>query len=84
MKGYQFFHNLSARLLIAALFLIPILTGFASPAAAAGGNPGVVYTQSNAASGNQVLAYTRAADGALSFQGAYGTGGLGSGAGPRL
>ena len=81
MKGFQFVHNLTARLLLAALFLIPVLTGFATPAAAAGGNPGVVYTLSNAASGNQVLAYNRAADGALSFQGAYDTGGLGSGAG---
>jgi 6-phosphogluconolactonase len=81
MKGYQFVHNLTTRLLLAALFLIPILAGFAGPAAAAGGNPGVVFTQSNAASGNQVLAYNRAADGALSFQGAYATGGLGSGSG---
>jgi len=81
MKGYQFVHNLTTRLLLAALFLIPILAGFAGPAAAAGGNPGVVYTLSNAASGNQVLAYNRGPDGALSFQGAYNTGGLGSGAG---
>ena len=81
MKGYQFVHNLTARLLLAALFLIPILTGFAAPAAAAGGNPGVLYTLSNAANGNEVLAYNRAADGALSFQSAYATGGLGSGAG---
>jgi 6-phosphogluconolactonase len=81
MKGYQFVHNLTTRLLLATLFLLPILAGFAGPAAAAGGNPGVVYTLSNTASGNQVLAYNRAADGALSFQGAYATGGLGSGAG---
>ena len=81
MKGYQFVHNFTTRLLLAALFLIPILGGFAGPVAAAEGDPGMVYTLSNAASGNQVLAYNRAEDGALSFQGAYATGGLGSGAG---
>jgi 6-phosphogluconolactonase len=81
MKGNGFFYKLSVRLLVAALFIIPVLSGFAIPAAAAGPTPGMVYTLSNALSGNQVLAYNRLPDGTLSFQGAYATGGLGSGSG---
>ncbi len=80
MKGIRFFNNLSIRLLVAALIILPVLSGFAAPVAAASPTPGMVYTLSNSASGNQVLAYNRLPDGTLSFQGAYGTGGLGSGA----
>jgi 6-phosphogluconolactonase len=43
--------------------------------------PGDVYTMSNAASGNEVLRYSRAADGSLAFVAAYASGGNGSGAG---
>lgn len=43
--------------------------------------PGAVYTMDNAASGNHVLAYDRAEDGTLTFQGSYATGGNGSGNG---
>lgn len=45
--------------------------------------PGGVYTMSNAASGNEVIAYRRAADGSLTHIGDFATGGLGSGV-PRL
>ena len=62
----------------------------ASPAAQAAGAPsldradrgagtGAVYTMTNAATGNVVLAFRRAADGALSSLGAYPTGGTGTG-----
>ncbi|MEP7382345.1 MAG: beta-propeller fold lactonase family protein [Gemmatimonadota bacterium] len=42
---------------------------------------GQVYTQSNSASGNEVLLFNRAADGSLTAGGAYWTGGNGTGAG---
>jgi 6-phosphogluconolactonase len=45
------------------------------------GRPGAVYTLSNSASGNEVLAYTRAADGSLTNLQSTPTGGTGTGAG---
>jgi len=41
--------------------------------------PGAVYTLSNSAAGNAVLAFNRAPDGTLTAAGAYPTGGLGTG-----
>src|SRR2546428_10575484 len=59
-----------------------IFGGFATaPAAAAGGSAGNVYTETNTASGNAILAYARSASGALSLSATYPTRGLGSGAG---
>src|SRR5205085_7774501 len=49
-------------------------------ATGAGSGAGAVYTLTNAASGNAVLAFSRAGDGALTPQGTFATGGLGSGA----
>jgi 6-phosphogluconolactonase len=43
------------------------------------GGAAAVYTQTNDPSGNQILAYRRAEDGALTPLGAYDTGGLGTG-----
>lgn len=43
--------------------------------------PGMVYTLSNQAGGNKVLAYRRAATGQLTFDAAYFTGGTGTGGG---
>ena len=43
--------------------------------------PGNVYTLSNQASGNKVIAYHRAANGELTFDAAYSTGGNGTGGG---
>lgn len=43
--------------------------------------PGAVYTMTNAAAGNEVLVYPRAAQGALSAPTAFATGGLGTGSG---
>jgi 6-phosphogluconolactonase len=82
MKGLKLFNHFGARLLLTAVFLLSFVAGFTSPVAAAPENPaGTLYTLSNAASGNEVLVYDRAADGSLSFQRSYATGGFGSGAG---
>ncbi len=63
-------------LAVAALVALPALAGSAqaSPKSA-------VYTLSNATTGNQVLEFSRAADGSLAQTGAYATTGLGTGAG---
>src|SRR5687768_14472054 len=42
---------------------------------------GVVYTLSNASTGNAVLMFARAADGSLTPAGSFATGGLGTGGG---
>lgn len=42
---------------------------------------GALYTETNAASGNAVLAFTRAANGALTAMGSFSTGGFGTGSG---
>ena len=81
MKKLKLLNNIGARLLLIAVFLFPFAAGVTQPVAAAPENAtGALYTMTNATSGNEVLAYTRATDGSLTFQGAYATGGLGSGA----
>lgn len=40
---------------------------------------GAVYTMTNDPAGNKVLVFDRAADGRLTFRGAFSTGGLGTG-----
>ena len=62
---------------LTALLAITAVT----PVAASNAHAGTVYTLSNAASGNAVIAYARARDGSLTPLGTYPTGGLGSGAG---
>jgi 6-phosphogluconolactonase len=81
MKSINSFSRIFARLFLSAAFLFTALAGFASPAAAGKNDGGTVYTLSNAAAGNTVLAYSRASDGSLTFKAEYATGGLGSGAG---
>jgi 6-phosphogluconolactonase (cycloisomerase 2 family) len=82
MKSLRLFNHFGARLFLTAVFLLSFAAGFTSPVAAAPENSiGAVYTLTNAATGNEVLAYDRSADGSLSFQGSHSTGGLGSGAG---
>jgi len=74
-------HHFGARLLLTALFLLSMVAGLTTPAAAASADGfGAVYTSTNAASGNAILVYNRAVDGSLAYQGSYATGGLGSGA----
>jgi 6-phosphogluconolactonase len=60
--------------------LVFVALAAAATATAGESNPGAVYTLTNAAAGNAVLAFSRAADGTLTPQGSYATGGLGSGA----
>ena len=54
---------------------------FGASAALASADIGRVYTQTNNASGNAVLAFDRAADGHLTPAGSFATGGRGAGAG---
>jgi 6-phosphogluconolactonase len=54
---------------------------FGASAALASADTGRVYTQTNNAGGNAVLAFDRAADGQLSAAGSFATGGRGAGAG---
>jgi 6-phosphogluconolactonase (cycloisomerase 2 family) len=63
--------------LAVALAVIP----FATAAGQGRSAPGAVYTMSNAAPGNEVLVYPRAANGALGPPVAYATAGLGTGGG---
>ena len=84
MKVLKIAKNLGIRLSLIAVFIVPWIAGFATPAAADEGDkssPGVVYTMTNAAAGNEVSAYDRSSDGSLTFRAAYETGGLGSGMG---
>jgi 6-phosphogluconolactonase (cycloisomerase 2 family) len=53
----------------------------AANASSSGSGPGAVYTLTNSPAGNAVIAFDRAADGTLSSQGTFATGGNGSGAG---
>ncbi|MDQ3688527.1 MAG: lactonase family protein [Chloroflexota bacterium] len=66
-------------LMAAILSALSAMPALADDAGTAGG----VYTMSNAASGNAVIAYRRSADGALTHIGDFLTGGRGSGV-PRL
>jgi len=66
-----------------ALGLLALGVAGAAGAAGASTSAGFVYTMSNAGSGNSVIAYARAADGTLAPNGAYPTGGRGTGV-PRL
>ena len=80
MKNLRLLKHFSTRIILAALFILPLLAGFTSPAAAdSDSSSRAVYTITNASSGNEVLVYQRSADGSLSFITAYSTGGLGSG-----
>jgi 6-phosphogluconolactonase (cycloisomerase 2 family) len=72
----------SLRALLAIVVALGLLAAVSAGAAARGvGNTGTVYTSSNDAAGNAVLAYRRAADGSLSTLGTFPTGGNGTGAG---
>lgn len=65
-------------MLATALLLVPALVP--APASATS-RAGVVFTMSNSADGNEILAFDRDADGGLSFGGAFATGGQGTGTG---
>ena len=65
--------------------LVAALVAFAVPAAASAAHSDstrdAVYTITNGTTGNGVAAYSRAADGTLTYVATYATGGLGTGAG---
>lgn len=64
-----------------ALVVALLAFGVGIAPAAADGGMGAVYTLSNAAAGNSVLQFNRAANGTLTAAGSFATGGLGSGSG---
>jgi 6-phosphogluconolactonase (cycloisomerase 2 family) len=68
---------------VVALLAVAAAAFAAVTGSAAAGPPraGAVYTLSNAAAGNAVLAYDRAADGFLTAAGSFATGGTGTGGG---
>jgi 6-phosphogluconolactonase len=70
-----------ARLLWAAVLLAALVVFRPAAAHAAGDSPGAVYVMSNAAAGNAILVFDRAANGSLTPAGSYATGGLGTGGG---
>ena len=71
----------TALTLVAAAASVGGLGFVTSPAAQAAGDAGAVYVLSNQTAGNAVLAYTRSADGTLTFDHGYPTTGTGTGGG---
>src|SRR5690242_21467639 len=69
--------NLIAILGLFALFIVAFSSGRVVASANAQGVVGSVYITSNSATGNQVIAYSRAPDGRLTWQANYATNGLG-------
>ncbi|MGH2983821.1 MAG: lactonase family protein [Solirubrobacterales bacterium] len=67
------------RVVLGAALALAALAAAAGPAAAAGKSN--LYTSTNGASGNQVLAFDRAGDGSLNPAGTFATGGNGTGGG---
>ncbi len=64
------------------MFVVPVLLG--TSAAAKESEAGAVYVMTNAAGGNEVIAYSRAEDGRLTLVERVATGGLGGGAAPPI
>jgi 6-phosphogluconolactonase (cycloisomerase 2 family) len=62
---------------VAAALATPAFASTAAPPSGDGGARHVVFVQTDSTAGNHVVAYHRAADGALSLAGSYATGGLG-------
>lgn len=70
-----------AGLALAGLMVFSLLSGTRAAGAQPTDVPGAVYTLTNEAAGNRVLAWNRATNGSLSPAGSYATGGQGSGNG---
>lgn len=68
-------------IVIGVSLVVLALTPLAVHAEQSTGVAGAVYTMTNAAAGNEVVAFDRLADGSLRFEGTYPTEGLGSGDG---
>src|SRR3954462_8896539 len=67
--------------LFLALFLPAALLFAVSSASAGDGVVGAAYSISNATAGNELLVYSRSADGSLTPAGSVPTGGIGTGSG---
>jgi 6-phosphogluconolactonase (cycloisomerase 2 family) len=67
----------AAAVAVVAGFATPAFASTATPSFGYGGASHAVFVQTDSTSGNHVVAYHRAADGALSPAGSYATGGLG-------
>lgn len=83
MKPLKSALHLGTRMLLIAVFLLPLIAGFATPALAAGNDGDQarrVYTMTNSASGNEIIEIRAGKDGSP-VSNAFSTGGLGSGAG---
>jgi 6-phosphogluconolactonase len=81
MKILRFAQHLGTRMILIAVFLLPLIAGFTTPVAAKDNNSQhVVYTMTNAASGNEVVVLQGSSIDSLS-QTSFSTGGLGSGTG---
>src|SRR5438876_3769309 len=61
--------------------LATLVLAAAATASSSDNSPGAVYTLTNSPAGNAVAAFSRAADGTLTPQGTFSTGGSGTGAG---
>jgi 6-phosphogluconolactonase len=72
---------LASALLLSTIAWAGGATATARAAGISDGNSGALYTLTNAAAGNSVVAYDRANDGTLSLEGTFATGGLGTGSG---
>jgi 6-phosphogluconolactonase len=81
MRTVNFIRTISFRLLLASMILLPLFAGGIGRAAAVGHYVGAVYALTNAADGNEVVVFNRAADGSLSAADSVSTGGLGTGSG---
>jgi len=66
-------------IILAVAFLVFASTGIVMAETQPG--PGAVYTMTNAVNGNEVLAFSRSADGSLAPDGTFATGGSGTGGG---
>ena len=71
------FHRMSLALGAAALVVLSLVPGTTASGAAAG----AVYALTNSPAGNAVVAYQRGADGSLTPDGSFSTGGTGTGVG---
>src|SRR5437764_4704585 len=69
------------RFVLLVFALLASLVSATAASASSSNRSGAVYTLTNAPSGNAVLVFDRASDGALAPAGAFATGGNGTGAG---
>ena len=79
MRSKHSLQNVLTTSLIALVLLVPLLSAGVVPVSAAGGAAGAVYVTTNNPAGNEVMVFSRGADGSLTPDGSFATGGSGSG-----